>query len=84
MSAWANRQSTSDFINNRLASIGCTLGNPENLRWLIPSTTEEAVAVYCDHIWRLQGEYIYKFSNGWSPLRFYREGNVVSITAYHG
>lgn len=81
---YADNEETRTFINNRLATIGCTLGNPEKLRWLSPYTTSEAVAFYCENVSNLQGEYLYKWKYGWGPLRFYREGNVVSITVYHG
>ena len=83
MSFFADRVSTMNFINNRLATIGCTLGNPEEMKRIIPKCVEEAVAVYCDHIWGLQGEYIYE-SKRYSPLRFFREGDVVSIYVHHG
>lgn len=83
MSFFANRPSTMNFINNRLSTIGCTLGNPEELKRIIPACVESAVAVYCTHIWGLQGEYIYE-SESYSPLRFFREGNVVSIYVHHG
>ena len=83
MSFFADNTTTQTFIKNRLATIWCTLGNPEEMRRIIPECVEEAVAVYCDHIWGLQGEYIYE-SKSYSPLRFFREGDVVSIYVHHG